>query len=216
MLNTEFPVMAHNHGGHCCGEEDHSHDDTELGIQYSLYKHIDTENVECLNETVDGSGKTIFKPWEDRLNKEKFVESDVDSELLINIPFTSNIKLKGLRLIGGDSDSHPNRIKLFKNRPGMTFDDVNASPDQEFELNQDSDASIEYPIMAAKFSNVYHLTCYFPTNFGSDNTCLYYLGFRGESSPLHRHGVTICNYETTPSLADHKVDNMNSVTRQIQ
>jgi C-terminal proteasome-interacting domain of thioredoxin-like. len=75
------------------------------------------------------------------------VESDVDSELLINIPFTSNIKLKGLRLIGGDSDSHPNRIKLFKNRPGMTFDDVNASPDQEFELNQDSDASIEYPIM---------------------------------------------------------------------
>jgi hypothetical protein len=63
--------MAHNHGGHCCGEEDHSHDDTELGIQYSLYKHIDTENVECLNETVDGSGKTIFKPWEDRLNKEK-------------------------------------------------------------------------------------------------------------------------------------------------
>lgn len=60
----------------------------------------------------------------------QFVESDCDSELLINIPFTSNIKLKGLRLIGGEGDSHPSRIKLFKNRPGMTFDDVNAACDR--------------------------------------------------------------------------------------
>ncbi|KAL1458651.1 hypothetical protein WDU94_008782 [Cyamophila willieti] len=139
--------MAHNHGGHCCDEAGHSHDETELGIQYSLYKHIDVENVECLNETVDGSGKKIFKPWEDRLNREKFVESDADCELLINIPFTSNIKLKGLRLIGGESESHPNRIKLFKNRPGMTLKSYFVSTDQEFELNRDSDASIEYPIL---------------------------------------------------------------------
>lgn len=41
------------------------------------------------------------------------------------------------------------------------------------------------PPRAAKFSNVYHLTCYFPANFGSDTSCLYYLGFKGESSPLN-------------------------------
>ena len=34
----------------------------------SLFQRIDTEKVQCLNESVDGSGKTVFKPWEDRLD----------------------------------------------------------------------------------------------------------------------------------------------------
>lgn len=57
--------MAHHHS---C-EGDHDHDDTpEMGIQYSLYSKIDKDNLECLNETIEGSGKTIFKPWDERLN----------------------------------------------------------------------------------------------------------------------------------------------------
>ena len=54
---------------HCDGDEDH--DDTpEMGVQYSLYSKIDMDNLECLNETQEESGKTIFKPWEQRLNYE--------------------------------------------------------------------------------------------------------------------------------------------------
>lgn len=56
--------MPHHH---CDGG--HDHDETpETGIQYSLYEKIDKENLECLNEAVEGSGKTIFKPFEERLN----------------------------------------------------------------------------------------------------------------------------------------------------
>lgn len=56
------------HGGHSCGG-DSNHDDTpEMGLEYSLYAKIDLANLECLNEASDGSGKTVFKPWEDRLN----------------------------------------------------------------------------------------------------------------------------------------------------
>lgn len=57
--------MSHHH--HCDGS--HDHDDTpEMGIQYSLYEKIDKENLQCLNEVLEGSGKAIFKPWEERLN----------------------------------------------------------------------------------------------------------------------------------------------------
>lgn len=54
--------------GHSC-EGDKNHDDTpEMGVEYSLYMKIDRENLECLNEVEEGSGKSVFKPWEERLN----------------------------------------------------------------------------------------------------------------------------------------------------
>lgn len=60
-------------GGHCSHQHaDHGGDDAhtgpELGIQYTLYTKIDIENVQCLNEAVEGSGKTVFKPWDERLD----------------------------------------------------------------------------------------------------------------------------------------------------
>ena len=42
--------------------------------------------VQCLNEEVEGSGKTVFKSWEDRFDRREFVQSDVDPELLFNVP----------------------------------------------------------------------------------------------------------------------------------
>lgn len=54
--------------GRCC-DDDHNHEDSsEMGIQYSLYLKIDKANLECLNEAVQNSGKTVFKPWEERLS----------------------------------------------------------------------------------------------------------------------------------------------------
>ncbi|XP_022193636.1 PITH domain-containing protein CG6153 [Nilaparvata lugens] len=207
--------MSHSHGHSCDG--DHDHDDTpEMGIQYSLYSKIDLDNVECLNECDEGSGKLIFKPWEERLNQEKFVESDVDEELLFNIPFTGNIKLKGIIVVGGDSGSHPSKMRLYKNRPHMTFDNTGLKPEQEFELQVDENGVLEYAPAVVKFSSVYHLTLHFPSNFGSETTKLFYIGLRGEFSQAHRHGVTICSYESRPNIADHKVDSFNKVTEHIQ
>ena len=84
---------GHSHGSHDHGKAGLLGE--ELGFQYSLYQKIDLENVSCLNEEIEGSGKSVFKAWENRKNKETFVVSDADEELLFNIPFTGNIKLKG-------------------------------------------------------------------------------------------------------------------------
>ncbi len=62
-------MAGHGHG-HCADEHDHD-DDPERGRQFSLYTKINKDNVECLNETVDGSGKHVFKPWDQRLDKNK-------------------------------------------------------------------------------------------------------------------------------------------------
>ncbi|VEN39042.1 unnamed protein product [Callosobruchus maculatus] len=197
-------MAPHGHGK-CCGDQAaaHSHDEGEQGIQYSLYAKINKEDLECLNETTEGSGKLVFKPWEDRLNFDTYVESDVDEELLFNIPFTGNVKLKGIKVIGGDEDSHPARMRIFKNRPGMTFDEAASEADQEFELVKDSTGVAEYATKIVIFQNVHHLTLHFPRNFGAEKTKIYYIGLKGEWSEAHHHGVTICTYEARPMADDH-------------
>lgn len=93
-----MPHNHHHHGGHQCEAESTSADQDnvlEMGIQYSLFKKIDLENLECLNEDEDGSGKKVFKPYEKRLDFGDYVQSDCDQELIFNIPFTGNVKLKG-------------------------------------------------------------------------------------------------------------------------
>lgn len=150
------------------------------------------------------------------MNFEKYVESDCDPELLFNIPFTANIKLKGIIVVGGNNDTHPRKVRLFKNRPKMTFDDTLANADQEFELEKDLTGSIEYNTQVVKFNSVHHLSLHFPSNYGDDTTRIYYIGLRGEFSEFHRHGVTICSYETTPNVSDHKHSLFDQVNHQIQ
>ncbi|XP_018319562.1 PITH domain-containing protein GA19395 [Agrilus planipennis] len=209
-------MAPHGRSGHSC-EGDHDHHETpEMGIQYGLYTKIDKENLECLNESIENSGKKVFKPWEERLNFTEYVESDADEELLFNIPFTGNIKLKGIVVIGEDSASHPSKMRLFKNRPHMTFDDVGATPEQEFDLQIDSQGSLEYSPRVVTFNTVYHLSIHFPTNFGSDKTRIYYIGLKGEFSEGHRHGVTLCTYEATPNVMDHKNVLEDHVSYRVQ
>lgn len=63
----------------------------------------------------------------------------------------------------------------------MSFSEVATSkPVQEMQLKQDINASIDYPLMVTKFSNISNLTLYFPANFGAKQTKIYYIGIRGE------------------------------------
>ncbi|XP_055750581.1 PITH domain-containing protein 1-like isoform X1 [Salvelinus fontinalis] len=100
------------HGGHshgCCEDE---HEPAERGLEYALYQRIDVEKLQCLNEAREGDGKLVFKPWDQRTDREKFVESDADEELLFNIPFTGSVKLKGIIIAGEDDESHPAEMRL--------------------------------------------------------------------------------------------------------
>lgn len=57
---------------------------------------------------------------------------------------------------------------------------------------------------------------HFPKNFGAETTKIYYIGLKGEWTPSHRHGVTLCSYEVMPNLDDHKLKHLDSVARTIE
>lgn len=208
--------MSHSHScGHAHQQCDHKSTD-ELGALYTLYQKIDIENVECLNEETEHSGCTVFKSWENRLDTTKFVESDCDEELLFNIPFTGWIKLKGIIIIGGEDNYHPAKMRLFKNRPHMTFDDASGEADQEFDLQPDHTGTLEYHTKVARFSQTEHLSLHFPTNCGEETTKIYYIGLKGDFMEAKRHGVTICTYEARANPADHSVKEYNPSSHSVQ
>merc|ERR1712080_52676 len=215
-IKVQFTVLAMPG---CCGHGHGEHDHTkisELGSIYTLYQKIDMENIECLNETVENSACTVFKSWDERCDTSKFVESDCDEELLFNIPFTGCVKLKGIIIIGGEDDYHPSKMRIFKNRPHMTFDDAASAADQEFDLQPDHTGSLEYLTKVARFSQTEHLSIHFPTNFGEETTKVFYIGLKGDFAEAHRHGVTICNYEARANPADHSIKEYNPTTNSVQ
>ena len=156
-----------------------------------LYLLFDLEQLQCLKESREGSGHGVFRPWEELTDRSKFVESDADEELVFNIPFTGNVKLKGIIIMGEDDDSHPSEMRLCRNIPQMSFDDRDREPDQTFSLNRDLTGELEYATKISHFSNICHLSIHISKNFGADTAKVFYIGLRGEWTELCSHEVTI-------------------------
>ncbi|KAJ3299763.1 PITH domain-containing protein 1 [Borealophlyctis nickersoniae] len=197
---------SHSHGDgddhhhHHHGHDGHDHDGPDRGAEFSLYRQVDIDRVICLNEGEEGSGKNVFKSWEQRIDTSKFVESDADEQ------FTANVKLKSIAIIGAPGEAGPSKMKAFINREDVDFDSAESiSPDQEWELVRDVPRGevAEYHTRIAKFSNLRNITLYFPENFGADTTKIYYIGLKGEWMEVKKDPI-ITIYELAANPADHK------------
>ncbi len=58
--------FEHNCNHSTCDHEPVGDDGTE----WNLNSRIDLENLQCLNEEVDGSCKKLFRSWDERLSRE--------------------------------------------------------------------------------------------------------------------------------------------------
>uniref|UniRef100_A0A670JV29 PITH domain-containing protein n=1 Tax=Podarcis muralis TaxID=64176 RepID=A0A670JV29_PODMU len=159
-----------------------------------LYLHIDHKRLECLNEQREGSGALVFHAWEDRGDRQKFVESDDDEELLFNVPFTGNVKLKGIIVMGEDDGTYPSEMRLFKNIPHMSFGDTN------------------WNILQKLLASQMFIICPSTSPRCAETTKIFYIGLRGEWTEPHRHEVAICNYAAAANPADRKIDQITPET----
>ncbi|KAL5728901.1 hypothetical protein ACHQM5_001928 [Ranunculus cassubicifolius] len=186
---------------------DHSCSDHDCSSDFSLYKHIDIPKVSALNEATTGSVKSVFKAWEQRLNSsEGHLESnDGDPELLVFIPFTSDVKIKSISVVGGADGTSPAKMRAFINREGIDFSDAQSmQPIQEWELAENLHGVLEYQTRYSKFQGVGNLTLHFPDNFGADTTQILYIGLKGEATQMKRDVVATIVYELMPNPSDHK------------
>ncbi|PIA12996.1 hypothetical protein COEREDRAFT_83764 [Coemansia reversa NRRL 1564] len=197
--------VSQNHGHGHGHSHDHSHEaEVTTGLRDSLFGKVMVDKSWCLNESMAGSIKGVFKPWEQRLDTVLKVESDADTELLVFVPFNGMVKLKSIIVWGGSDGSAPEEMQVFANRDDLDFDNVsNTKPTQVLPLVDGATAPVEYPVRVAKFGSVRCLSLYFPGCFSEDATTLYYLAFRGEWEELKENPI-ISVYESKPNIADHK------------
>ena len=198
--------MSHGHShGHSC---EHEHDESEkedFSTAFHLHTKIKDQGFNVLGEEIEGAGRKIFKNYDERQQKIEFTNTDCDPELIFNIPFTGNIKLKSFIVVGGDDNDHPINVKLFKNQPGMNFDDCkNKKCDQEFQIAYDPTGVLQYNVKTTKFNGVHHLTMFFTDSGDQECTKIFYIGLRGDWEKMNREEIAICNYELAANPADHK------------
>lgn len=183
--------MAHTGPFRCmCGQ---IHADIFDGPSNDLLPYINLEGVAALNAAGDGAvgARSIFKPYDQRLDRSRVLESEEDDpQLIIRVPFTCPVKIRAFTLIGGGDGLAPRTAKFFLNHESLDFGDAEGGhPVQSFDLVADSTGTIEYPTQFSKFQNVSTLWIFIPDNHGADHSLISYIGLSGVATEHKRQAV---------------------------
>lgn len=121
----------------------------------SLLSHISAKGLSCLNESSSHPLSSIIGPSHGPKGT-SYLESDVDPELLISIPFQDAVKLKSISIFSGVSPSQaPKNIKLFINQNSMDFADAEReTPAQEIELSRADIGGNKVELRFVRFQSV--------------------------------------------------------------
>lgn len=202
-----------HHGcSHDHGEEREGHfqrrDPSAFGV--SLNRHIDVNKVLAWNVQESNSQvaamlnpeaiKTIPPP--------AVVRSDADEELLLFVPFSEYVRIRGIGIIGGGEGFNPSRVKLYVNRSDVDgFDSVRRLEVADtIELAPSTtDDEVLYAVNAVRFMSCGSVTLYIDQNYGGDETHVRGIAFYGVSNrePVNRPVATNVVYELRPNPADH-------------
>ena len=159
------------------------------GPSNDLLPYIDLDGVAALNTA--SSAKGIFKPHDERLERDVFVKSEVDDpQLIIRVLFTCPVSIRAFTVIGGDHGTAPRSSKLFINHESLDFGDAeDGQPVQCFDLVEDRDGAVEYRTRFSKFQNVSTLWIFIRSNYGADHSLVSYIGLSGVATEHKRRAV---------------------------
>lgn len=194
----------------CC-----HHDDSHIGREeLSVLSAIDLPRVVCYNEQSSGSGRLVFKAECSRVDKSQSMSSAGDDpEMLLSIPFTSNLRIRALCVSCGDAPGTcPARVRVYANCEGLDFSGLDTAPlVQEVPLTgPDASAELWHPLKVVKLGNVSHLHLHFSGRLGvpeeeqgEGSTRVFYVGLKAEVV-APKLGVVHAVYESRAQLSDHK------------
>ncbi|KAG8993770.1 hypothetical protein FRB95_003937 [Tulasnella sp. JGI-2019a] len=108
----------------------------------SLLEYLDLPQVNCLNESLEHTLKSILTNRTRNMNDSLYLESDADEQLLITLAFNQIVRIRSLVIQTRSPSKGPKSIKLAINNPSIGFDDIENAEEptvvQAFDVPEDS------------------------------------------------------------------------------
>ena len=134
----------------------------------SLSEYIAKDHVECLNEDPDYPVRNVFMS-----DPTSYLQSDIDHQLLISIPFRAPVKLGAVKLSFReevDKACIPSSVKIFTNRNSSGFADVESLSPVQTISREELLSGNEIPLRFVLFQNISSVQLFVEDNAGSDKT----------------------------------------------
>ncbi|PPQ89233.1 hypothetical protein CVT25_001312 [Psilocybe cyanescens] len=188
----------------------------------NLFRVIDRDNVYGLNLTVPEDAKQVIKPWDEREDNAKYIDSNVDDQLIIHIPFTQNVRIRSVLIKMGRGELTPRHLRIYANHSTIVdFSDIESTkPQLNISLLEGETGVVEYPLRVASFVSVHSLSLFFSESVGGDNSRIYFIGFKGDMRSVKREAnsrleVPAPNAADAPlsERASHKASGMQTTAR---
>ncbi|KAJ7573577.1 PITH domain-containing protein, partial [Mycena floridula] len=96
----------------------------------SLLEFLDSQQANCLNEASDHGLKAIIASRAMNTS-DSFLLSDADEQLLLNIAFNQNVRVRSIVIRSAVANQAPKRVKLVINRPSVGFDELENAEEPE-------------------------------------------------------------------------------------
>ncbi|KJA13744.1 hypothetical protein HYPSUDRAFT_92649 [Hypholoma sublateritium FD-334 SS-4] len=154
----------------------------------NLYGVVDRDNIHGLNLTVPEDAKEVVKPWDQREDNVKYLDSSVDDQLIVHIPFIENVRIKSILLKLGRGEVAPRHLQIYANRSTIVdFAEAEATRAHlNISLLEGETGVVEYPMRAATFASVHSLSLFFNDSVGGEVSRVYYIGFKGDMRSIKR------------------------------
>ena len=131
------------------------------------------------------------------------MKADMGTELVVKIPFNSEVKVKSICVAGGTDGEAPSKMKVYKNEENVDFSIIqDKKPVQIIDLAENSLGEIDYPVNLSKFNNCQNIVLGFEGNFGGSDTVINFIGLKGQFI-REKSKATEFIYEVRANIADH-------------
>ncbi|KAI8987441.1 PITH domain-containing protein [Mycotypha africana] len=131
-----------------------------------LTEHITPNQMDALNQQEEHNVKNIFK------DDESYLESDVDEQLIISVPFNQSVKLHSIKFKAPNKTNAPKTIKIYANRTNIGFDDADSIKEtQILELTpEDFDDDNVVNLKFVRYQNITSITLFIVDNQEDEET----------------------------------------------
>jgi len=133
-----------------------------------INEFVTLNQVDCLNQQENHGVKNIFN------KDDTYLESDVDEQLLISIPFNQAVKVHSMKLVAKDFEHAPKTVKIYANRLNIGFDETDSIGEtQSLELSETNyEENAIIPLRFVKFQNIRNIALFVQDNLGGEETTI--------------------------------------------